>query len=658
MKKLAGLLTLLFILPGFSLLAADGPSEATAGQATADAAYQFAIARLAAAEGSYTEALEAFDTAIELAPDDPYIRVELANLLARLGRFTVSPDQRDRRFQRAAEQAAKAAELAPADFDVLFEVGHVFLNFADQDEAWAAQAVKALEGAMAQRPDDPRVLLPLGQLYLDADRFEDAVDVLRVVWRSVPGNDMAESLYGEALSLLVTRRIREGHSAEAEELLAEVLQLEPASAQARVSLADLQAQRGDHAAAAETLRAGLELGNAELRQRLVYELYQSGSLDEASKEIVELLDSDSAAAGALEILLLAARGRLDAALDALDARPGEPEDRLALAVTVARLMDRDGFHDDAVRMLRAYIDRREAAGEAQGARSLRLELAQLFAGNERWQELIELIDPILKGADAEVDAPLRLLYAEALTQLGRTDEALAYLPEEKTGPFLAKRAETLLRLGREQEGQRLLDRLEESGSAEGTLQAALVFQRLERYAEAIPLLEAIVAGDAESVEGRYYLGAAYERAGRVEDAERSFRALLDDSPDFAPALNYLGYMWAERGEKLEEALRMINKAVALDPDNGSYVDSLGWVHYQLKDFERAREYLERAAKLVPDDPTIYEHLGDVLSALGETVLARDYYRRALALEGALDEASSESLRRKLSELGVDPPAGR
>ena len=117
-------------------------------------------------------------------------------------------------------------------------------------------------------------------------------------------------------------------------------------------------------------------------------------------------------------------------------------------------------------------------------------------------------------------------------------------------------------------------------------------------------------------------------------------------------MNYLGYMWADLGVRLERALELVQKAVELDPDNGAYVDSLGWAHYRLGHLAQAREHLERAARLAPGDATIYEHLGDVYAALGDEVKAAEFYRRALQVADQ-DEENVPGVRRKLDQLTVD-----
>jgi tetratricopeptide (TPR) repeat protein len=105
-------------------------------------------------------------------------------------------------------------------------------------------------------------------------------------------------------------------------------------------------------------------------------------------------------------------------------------------------------------------------------------------------------------------------------------------------------------------------------------------------------------------------------------------------------------MWADQGENLDEALALVQQAVALEPGNGAYIDSLGWAYFQLGQYDRARDYLERAAMLVGDDAIVLEHLGDLYSVLGEIDEARSAYERSLALEA--DNAGQ--VRQKLDRL--------
>ncbi|MEN6605786.1 MAG: tetratricopeptide repeat protein, partial [Bryobacteraceae bacterium] len=119
-------------------------------------------------------------------------------------------------------------------------------------------------------------------------------------------------------------------------------------------------------------------------------------------------------------------------------------------------------------------------------------------------------------------------------------------------------------------------------------------------------------------ESVYFMrGAMYERMKNFDAAEAEFRKVLDVDPENASALNYLGYMLADRNVRLEEALRFISKAVELEPSNGAFLDSLGWVYYRLNRLDEAENYLRMAIDKASHDPTVRDHLGDVLAQKGQ-----------------------------------------
>jgi tetratricopeptide (TPR) repeat protein len=140
----------------------------------------------------------------------------------------------------------------------------------------------------------------------------------------------------------------------------------------------------------------------------------------------------------------------------------------------------------------------------------------------------------------------------------------------------------------------------------------------------------------------FQLGAACERRGDHAEAVRHFRRCLELAPDFAEALNYLGYMWAERGENLDEARTLIEKALNAEPDNGAFLDSLGWVLFKQGQPRAALDWLRKAiAHTEEPDATLYDHLGDVHAALGEMEAAREAWRKSLEIE------PSDAVRQKL-----------
>ena len=149
----------------------------------------------------------------------------------------------------------------------------------------------------------------------------------------------------------------------------------------------------------------------------------------------------------------------------------------------------------------------------------------------------------------------------------------------------------------------------------------------------------------------YFRGIAWERAGKWANAEPDFRKALRFQPEQAAVLNYLGYSLIEKRLNLEEAFKMVEKAVSLRPNDGYIVDSLGWAHYQLGNYDEAVELLERAAGLRPEDPVINDHLGDALWRVGRTLEAK--FQWQYALDSNPTEADAGKIRKKLQE-GLAP----
>lgn len=126
----------------------------------------------------------------------------------------------------------------------------------------------------------------------------------------------------------------------------------------------------------------------------------------------------------------------------------------------------------------------------------------------------------------------------------------------------------------------------------------------------------------------YFRGISYERAKKWDLAEPDFLKALDLKPDQPAVLNYLGYSWIEKGLNLKQAIGMVAKAVELRPNDGYIVDSLGWAHFQLGEFEDAVKHLERAVELRPEDPVINDHLGDAYWRVGRKLEAKFQWRHA------------------------------
>jgi tetratricopeptide (TPR) repeat protein len=637
--------------------AAPAPSIQDAPTA---ALFQFSLAKLLAVEGSVPEALAAFEEAERLAPQAPYVRIEHAQLLARVGEFSRAPGSRQEYLRRAAAKAEEARQLAPENLDVLRTAGSIYLDLAAVEPSAQATAITTLEEVRRRDPADVPASLSLGQVYLEHKEPEKAIQVLRDLVTRVPQQRVAYALLVEAL-------LRADRGNEAEAALKEVLAFDPASLESRLALVEMQSDRGDHEAALATLRAAPEevRDDPRVRRKLAWELYSTGDLETALTTVDAMLASDSV--NQLEVpslrllkgLVLSAEGRNAEAVELLQALHEAQPSNTPLAVTVARLLQRDGKVREGTEILSAAAAELARQGNVAEERELRLELAELQLAGKDWSGVETSVAPLLKSDDEATRLQALVLQGDALMQAKRYDEALKALAGGGSSPAVeARRAEVMLRAGREQEGRESLAALASRNDATAALAAAQAWQRLDRYGESIPLLEKVIAAQPDSVVAHFMLGAAYERSGQRQKGVASLRKVLEIQPDFPAALNYLGYTYAEAGENLDEALRLVRRAVALDPDNGSYVDSLGWTYYRLGRHEQARGYLERAARLEPTDATLHEHLGDVYVALGQNDRAREAYRRALEL-GDENADNADKVRRKLDDLerNRDRPRG-
>jgi tetratricopeptide (TPR) repeat protein len=140
----------------------------------------------------------------------------------------------------------------------------------------------------------------------------------------------------------------------------------------------------------------------------------------------------------------------------------------------------------------------------------------------------------------------------------------------------------------------------------------------------------------------FHLAAAYERTGDYADAEKYFQTSLQLAPDSPETLNYLGYMWADHGTKLDQARDYIGKALKQDPKNAAYLDSMAWVLYQLHEPKPALDYALKALQnSEEEDATLYDHIGDIYNALGQKDKARQAWNKSVSLE------ANDTVRKKI-----------
>ena len=215
-------------------------------------------------------------------------------------------------------------------------------------------------------------------------------------------------------------------------------------------------------------------------------------------------------------------------------------------------------------------------------------------------------------------------------------------------------ARTLSDTGKSKEGAEILLKLLASNSSniDIYLYLSAIYLQDKRYSEAEKLLRGAndlkFEGDVDKERLKLQLATVYEKQKSFDRAESLLKEILKSKPDNAEALNYIGYMLADRGVRLDEAVKYVKEALAIDPRNGAFLDSLGWALFKLNDLANAEKYLLEADSIVQDDPTIVEHLGDLYFKTGDFQKAQDFWMKSIQLGTEQDD--KEKVRHKLESL--------
>jgi tetratricopeptide (TPR) repeat protein len=296
---------------------------------------------------------------------------------------------------------------------------------------------------------------------------------------------------------------------------------------------------------------------------------------------------------------------------------------------------------------------------ARGAAVGLYGLAALFAEENDTNTALEALTLALM-LDAQLDAA-RLLFAQTQAEEGHPEiagRALARVPASSpyTSSARVQQAWLLYDAGAHEEAVALMQRAVASGDARARRTLADLYRNTRRYSEAEALYAQMIGEQPDEWRLYFARGAARERLNRWADAEADFRRALQLSPEQPDVMNYLAYVWVDRGENLDEAMPMLRRAVELRPSSGAIVDSLGWAYYRLGDYDQALLYLERAVELLPADAILNDHLGDVYWSLGRRIEARYQWQRALALEPENPDAIQAKIDAGLEEAPLPMPS--
>jgi tetratricopeptide (TPR) repeat protein len=615
----------------------------TPGPATgsAEALALVAEAQLRLGAGEIADGLKLLRRATELDPDSPDLAEEFGLALADAG----MNDEAIKQFRRTAGDLGPNGE---ATFGILLAQGA-------QSDADLEAAVKHLRLGVDAIPQGGQARLVLAQSLIRMDKGAEAWEEVRYLLDEHPNDPRLWILAGEAQRLM-------GKLDEAADWFRRAMAVPEMRQRATLELVEALATERKFKEAADVLGEFLRKEGATLAglTRWATLLARSGDKDKARQVLDEVLAGDPNQRDALllKAMIEASDGHIEAAerlyRKVLAASPDDAD----AAIGLARLLIDNRQLSDARTILDGLWKQVEE-GKLPGEDAAR-EVAQERAALELLDHKVDDALPWLKRAGGKV-LPRRslALWGEYFRQQEAYKDGLAFIraakvEDDKDAARLRSslEAEFALAVGDKAAADAILDRML-TGDADDVVSALGVLDRRKLFKEAATHAKGAVArlGDASSVQFAY--AAALERSGSWDEAVTQFRKLIGKEPDNASALNYLGYMFADRNVHLEEARTMLTKAVELEPTSGAFQDSLGWVYFRLGELERAEKHLTEALRLEPFDATLREHVGDLNLARGNKAKAADEYRRALAL-GPEEAGQKERIEKKLAEVTGAP----
>jgi tetratricopeptide (TPR) repeat protein len=614
-----------------------------------------------------TQAIEQYKLALNADPESRILQDGIANVYFRLGRIREA-------VSAAEEQVARH----PDDVQAHLLLGHVYLRtLGDGQGPQASQvlqaAIKEYETIVKLKPGDLENHLLLGQLYgLNHDsakaqeQFKEA--------QKIDGNN-------EEVVLNVAREYSEqGDQMNAVKTI-ENIPVKDRSARMEFALAGLydQLKRPKDAAVAYQKVVDQDPDNTDAKRGLAKALADSGQIDAAAKINGEILGSDPQDPQALvrQAQIQRGKGEYDKALDTLKKAQvlvpaGQDEEILYIE---AQTYDNLARFDDAILTLKKLLTSTASpdgkySGGAQTNRSLFLDLlgdierqkGDTDQAIEAYQQLAALGDDFpARAADEEVDtyreahqyakalqvsaaaakaAPTDSLaqrrYARQLGDAGKVDEALKLAQSQLTG---------------------------KPDDLEVYLDLADIHARAKQWKEAQAAFDKALA-DAVRPEEKmlvyYARGDAENRQKMYDEAEADFRKglAIDSTNSYAASIeNDLGYMYADRGIKLDEAIAMLKKAVAFDPSRYEYLDSLAWAYFKQGQYALAEDFERKAVVRMSNDATVLDHLAEIEAKNGKLQQAAADWQRSLqsyatSLPPEADPADVAKVQRKLEGARV------
>lgn len=581
-----------------------------------------------------TQAVEQYKLALDADPNSTYLQDGLAALYFKLGRI-----------REAVEVSQEQLKKNPNDLDAHRLLARIYYRSLGEVQNTAQSqmvtlAIAEYETLVKLEPNVAEHHLLLGQLYEVNHESAKA----EVQFKAAQGLDN-----GSEESLLNLARLY-SEQGDTQRVITTLTALPVPDRSVRIELAigasyD-QLHKPKEAAAAYQRALDIEGDNTDAQRGLANALLNSDKLAEALKVYTALVAAEPQDAQSyIKISEIQRRqGHYDTALATLQKAKATVPDSQELIFNESLLYDALGRYADAEKSLKGVLATTLKANDAytEGERNNRAifleRLAVLYREENKTDAAVETYkqmsalggDMKTRGINGQVDA-----YRDA----HEWDKAAAVaaaaaqeMPNDRDTQILY--AGQLADTGKAEEGIALL-RKQLNGKAEDRttyLSLAQAYIRLRRYDDASAALDKadVFSGKQDDKIYPYFLrGTIADKLGKKDEAETWLRKVLDIDPSNAQTLNYLAYMYAERGVKLPEALAMVKKAVELDPQNYAYLDTEGWVYFKQGEYALSEDLLQKAVDRNATDPTVHDHLGQAMEKQGKLKPAVAQWERAL-----------------------------
>jgi tetratricopeptide (TPR) repeat protein len=585
------------------------------------------------------KATEEYRQAIEADPSSEFLTSALAELYVKTGRIA-----------DAVREAQDIIKRDPKNLEAHKLLGRIYLrSLGDMPGGSGSDnilklAIDQYEQITKLDPTSVDDHLLLGRLYRLNNDLQKAEAELQTAIKLDPNSE-------EAVTTLAMLYTDEGDTAHALKVLASI----PDSARSAKLYSALGAayeQRKDYKNAIDAYKHAIVLDrdNLDAIRGLAENEMNDGQLEAALEQYKVIADSNPEDAQTYVRMadIYRRQGKYDQALENLKRAETLVPDTMDVPYSMAAVYQAQGRYDEAAKILQDLIKKTEKSetGTSQADRNNRAifveRLGMIYREQENYTAAVETFRKMLTLGDENARSGYQEIidtYRDAkqwpqATAAAR--EAVQKLPNDRDLRMVldAQLADT------GQLDQAVADmRSMLKGGAEDRdvyVRLGIVYTRAKRWNDALQALAKAEEVSTKADDKAYVLflrGDLYQRQKNFDAAEVEFKKVLSMTPPTDPqaaaTLNYLGYMNADRGVKLEESLNLIKQAITFEPNNPAYLDSLGWAYFKLGKYDQAEDNLNKAASHMGSDPTVQEHLGDLYQKTGRLKLAAAHWDRAV-----------------------------